>query len=125
MDRPDLGQRIIGGIVRRSFACHRIGLGAQDHAVVLNLGHDAALNLALGNGMQHVGIGRWRLGAKIAVSCGQIAEILRNRRHRVKGLFKAFQGAGEGSIRNRENFTCTDHEMVALYQTYPCNVTPH
>jgi hypothetical protein len=73
---------------------------AQNHAVVLNLGFNPALNLAVGNAVQHGGIGgRW-FCPEIAVAGGQIAEILRNGLHRVERVVKPLQSAREGAIGN-------------------------
>ena len=74
--------------------------GAQDHAVFLNLCLDPAVNFALGNLVQHRGIGNRRFGPEIAVPCGQIAEILGNRPHRVERVVKPLQSAGKGSVGN-------------------------
>ena len=100
-----LGQGCQG--VQQGRARDRLGGGglgriasAQNHAVVLNLGFDPTLNLALGNAVQHGGIGgRW-FCPKIAVPGGQIAEIFRNGLHRVERVVKPLQSAREGAIGN-------------------------
>ena len=71
---------------------------AQDHAVVLNLCFDPAVDLTFGNTVQHGGIGHRGFGTEIAVTCGQIAEILRNRLHGIEGIVKPLQCAREGAI---------------------------
>ena len=74
---------------------------AQNHAVFLDFGFDPALNLALGDLVQHRRIGDRRFRAKVAVPGGQIPEIFSNRLHRVEGIVKTFQSAGKGSVGNR------------------------
>ena len=100
-----LGQRCRG--VQQGRTRDRLGAGGlggiaspQNHPVVLNLGFHPALNLALGNAVQHGGIGGRRFGPEIAVSSGQIAEIFRNRFHRVERVVKPLQCAREGAIGN-------------------------
>ena len=88
--------------------------GAQNHAVFLNLGFDAALNLALGDAVQHGGIRGGRLGAEIAVFGSQIAEVFCDRLHRREGLVKPLQRAGERPVGHRQNFTRSEHRMPPL-----------
>ena len=104
---------------RRVFACRLIGfnLRPQDHAVALDLRLDATLDLALGDPVQHLGIGCRRFGPEIAVLGGQVAEIFRYGFHRVERLVKALQRAREGAIRHRENFAWTNHTPTSLINT--------
>ena len=88
----------------------------QMHAVFLNLGFDPAMDLALGDAVQHRGIGCGRFGPEIAVFGGQIAEILRNRPHGVEWIVKPFQRAGKGSVGYCKDLTRTDHRMLAFYE---------
>ncbi len=92
---------------RRFLAC--LYLRAQDHTVILNLGLDPALDLALGNLVQHLGIGSRRFGAEIAILGREIPEILGNRFHRVERFVKPFERAREGAVGYRQNLARTDH----------------
>jgi hypothetical protein len=64
----------------------------------LNLCLDPALNLALGDPVQHGGIRRRRFRPEITVFRRKITEILGNRLHRAKGIVKPLKGAGEGPV---------------------------
>ena len=88
------GGRLIGGL-------GRIALfgGAQDNAVILYLGIDAAVDLPLGNPVEHGGIGRRRFGPEIAVIRCEVAKVFCNGLHRAERLVKAFQRTREGSVR--------------------------
>ncbi|WP_444429726.1 hypothetical protein ACTTAM_15040 [Rhodobacter capsulatus] len=70
----------------------------QDHAVLLDLRIDPPRHFALGDAMQHLGVGLRRLGAKIPIFRGQIAEIFRNRLHRREGFVEPLQRAREGAV---------------------------
>ena len=89
----------------------------QDNAMFADFGFDPALNFALGNPVQHFRVGRRGFRAEVSVICRQITEIFRNRLHRVERVVKPLQGTGECPVGDREDFTGSDHRMLAFYKT--------
>ena len=92
----------------------RRSLGPQHDAMFLNLRLDPALDLALGDAVQHVGIGGGRFGAEVAIIGRKVAEVFGNCLHRREWLVEPLQRAGEGSVRYREDLACTDHRKLAF-----------
>ncbi len=129
------GGRLHGHLRHRCSQRHRrgrtggirlgLGFGAQDDAVtvILNLCLDPALNFTFGDAVQHGCIGGGRFGPEIAILGGQIAEVFRNRLHRVERIVKPLQSAGEGSVGYRKDLTRTDHRMLAFCQVRCGTVT--
>ena len=83
--------------------------GAQHDRVVGDTRLNPALDLALGDPVQHCSIGlRW-LGAEIAVLCGEVAEIFRDGPHRGEWLVEPFKRTAEGPIRDGQDLAGIIH----------------
>ncbi len=106
-----------GRLVGCSLATQKGVLLAQNHAVFLNFCFDPALNFALSDTVKHLRIRLGRLCTEIPVVGSQIAEILRNRLHRVERLVKSFQGARKGAVGYGQDLARTNHGPLAFYWT--------
>ncbi len=85
---PFCGRWRFDGRLNRPFE-----MRAQHNTIVLDLGLDPALDFALGDTVQHLGVRGRRFGAKIAILGRQITKILGNRLHGGERLVEPFQGA--------------------------------
>ena len=80
--------------MRRDIPLRRLGIirRTQNQITFLKAGFDPAGDLSLRDPGQHLRIGcRW-FGTEISVILSKIAEILRNRLHRVEGVVEPFEG---------------------------------
>ena len=107
-DGPGGGGRNRGGFFRGQ------ALGAQHDAVLADSGLDPAVDLALGDAVQHLGVRGGRFCAEVTVFGGQIAEILGDGLHGRERLVEPLERAGEGSIGNRQDLVGTDHGMLSF-----------
>jgi hypothetical protein len=82
---------------------------AEHDAARGQAGLDPPLNLAFGDAVEHLGVGRRRFGSEVAVVGSEVAEILRDRLHGRERVVEPFQGAGEGAIGHRQDLARTHH----------------
>ncbi len=122
LDFRCLGRCGRGGRSGCSRACLHFdsGLGpifhlAQHYAVVFHAGFDTAIDLALGDPVQHLCVGGRRFCAKVAVIGRKIAEILSNPAHRRERIVKPLQRAREGAVRYGKYFARSYHHVFAFF----------
>ena len=90
----DVGEHVVRGLATDGVRAPVFQLAQRD-AVIADPGFYPALDLALGNPVQHLGIRRRRFGPEVPVFGRKVPKILGNSPHRPERVVEAFKRTGK------------------------------